>query len=98
LRLSLALMEDPAQTRGTRTRTSPHCHLWEHDDHLFVTSLFERLWLDYEGREEGRDAMLASLVKVLLIWLHRRERETSGIHSSLDRGEEYVARFPELLE
>lgn len=98
LSLALPLVEDSAQTMGTRLLTSPHCHLLEHDDHLFMTSLFERLWLDYQGREEGRDAMLASLVKVLLIWLHRRERETSGIRSSLDRGEEYVARFLELLE
>src|SRR5690606_40769582 len=32
LSLALPLVEDSAQTLGTRLLTSPHCHLLEHDD------------------------------------------------------------------
>lgn len=98
LSLALPMVEASAQSLGTRLLTVPHCHLLKPEDHVFMSSLFDRLWVDYQGREEGRDAMLSSLVKVLLIWLHRGERKQSGIRTSHDRGEEYVSGFLELLE
>lgn len=98
LSLALPMVEDSAQLMGTRLLAAPRCHLLSEADHSFVASLFERLWMDYLGREEGRDVMLSSLIRVLLIWLHRGEQQHGGVRTAHDRGEEYVAGFLQLLE
>lgn len=98
LSLALPLVEELGQLLGSRILPLPSAHLLEAQDRQHLDSVFDRLWLEYAGRGEGRDVMLSALINVLLIWLHRRQRQETPSVASLDRGEQHLSAFLQLLE